>query len=146
MKILVDADSCPVKEIIIKVAKTYNIDVILFFDTSHIFNDTYAKVIMVDKGKDSVDYELIKYINKNDIVITQDYGVACMSLSKHAYAISPDGLIYTTHNIDTLLLRRYLSAKERKANKRVSGPKKRNRENDINFEKSLLSIINKRVK
>ena len=82
MKILVDADACPVKSIIVNIAKKENIPVIMFFDTSHCYNDGYSLVKTVDKGPDSVDFAIINCIDKGDICITQDYGLAVMAMSK----------------------------------------------------------------
>ena len=65
MKILVDADACPVKEIIINIAKKYNVDVWMFVDTSHILKSDYAKVFTVDKANDSVDIHLANNIRRH---------------------------------------------------------------------------------
>lgn len=143
MKILIDADSCPVKEIIVEVAKAYNLEVIMFFDTSHVYNDNYSQVITVDQGKDNVDFELVKYIEQHDIIVTQDYGLASMVLIKKVSVLNQNGLIYTKDNIDALLLQRFLAQKERKVTKRNKGPKKRTLSQDIQFKKSFLSLINK---
>ena len=59
MQILVDADACPVKEIIVRLAKERNIPVTMLIDTSHQLNDGYSEVIIVDKLADSVDFALI---------------------------------------------------------------------------------------
>jgi uncharacterized protein YaiI (UPF0178 family) len=140
MKILVDADACPVKNIILSVAKRFDLKIIMFIDTSHIYNDNYSEVITVDKGKDSVDFALANRIQKNDIVVTQDYGVAAMALSKEAYAIHQNGLIYNSDNIDKLLFERYLSQKIRKAGGRTQNQSKRTKDNDIAFEKALTKL------
>lgn len=142
MKILVDADACPVKATIISVAKQYSLEVIMFIDTSHIYCDDYSKVITVDKGRDSVDIALANKINKNDIVVTQDYGVATMALAKNALSLNQNGLIFDKDNIDKLLFERYLSQKVRRSGKSTKGSnqKKRTKENDIAFEKSLLYL------
>lgn len=142
MKILVDADACPVKSIIVKIAKYYSLEVIMFFDTSHVYEDDYSKVLIIDKGRDSVDFALINYLKSSDIVITQDYGVASLALSKKAYVLNQNGLIYTNENIDTLLYNRYLSQKIRRSGGKTKGPKKRSKLNDISFEKSLVKLIN----
>ncbi|ERJ12105.1 YaiI/YqxD family protein [Haloplasma contractile] len=142
MKLLVDADACPVKEQIVKIAKEFQLEVVMFIDTSHIYHDGYSKVITIDKGRDQVDFALINYLNENDIVISQDYGVACMALSKHAFVLNQNGLIYTNENIDGLLQTRYVNQKMRNAGLRTKGPKKRSHEQDIKFEKSLVTIIN----
>jgi len=136
-KILVDADACPVKSIILKIAKKYHLDVIFFIDTSHILEDDYAQVVVVEKGSDSVDFALINRTDKGDIVVTQDYGLAAMVFSKGAYAIHPSGLIYTNDNMDQLLFERHLNAKIRRAGGRHSGPSKRRSTDDDKFCNSL---------
>jgi len=114
MKILVDADACPARNIVIKVAKEFNLEVLMFVDTSHILEDGYSRIITVGQGKDAVDIALINHTEKGDIVVTQDYGVASMALGKQAYAINFNGLIYDANNIDRLMFERYLYPKNKK--------------------------------
>lgn len=140
MKILVDADACPVKEEILKVAKKHHLDVHMFFDTAHVYEDGYSTVYILDKGADSVDYALINKTTKGDIVVTQDYGVATMALSKQALAINQNGLIYTDDNIMTLLSKRAHSQKIRR-HKNLKGPKKRIKKDDITFMKNLEKLV-----
>ncbi len=141
MRVLIDADASPINHIAIDICKRNNIDIILFFDDSHIFNDDYAKVIITSQGADSVDYLLLQNIIMGDIVITQDYGLASLALLKTSSVISPNGLIYTNQNIDELLYKRYLGKMARLSNTRTKGPKKRTLENDMDFIKTLNSII-----
>ena len=141
MRILVDADACPVKEIIVRIAKQNNIDVLMFFDNSHVYNDGYSEVFILDKGADSVDYFLINKLNKGDIVVTQDYGVATMALSKECFPINQFGLIFNDDNILSLLTQRATNQKLRKHMK-MKGPKKRTVIDDKKFEESLVSLIN----
>lgn len=143
MRILVDADSCPVKESIVEIAKAHKLEVIMFFDTSHIYHDGYSQVIYIDKGRDGVDFALVNSLKSGDLVITQDYGVATMALSKNALAMNQNGLIYTNDNIEQLLNHRYLHQKLRKAKERVKGPKKRTVQQDDAFEKQLLYLIDR---
>lgn len=143
MKILVDADGCPVKEIVVKVAKEYHIPVIMICNTSHIIDDGYSQVIIVGKGKDSVDIALINKVDKGDIVITQDYGVATMVLSKKAYAVNQNGFLYNEGNIDRLLFQRHISAKIRRAGGKTSNPKRRTKEDNKRFEGVLRELIEK---
>jgi len=143
LKILVDADACPVKEIIVRIAKKYNIDIIMFIDTSHILNSCDYEVITVDKARDSVDIALINKVNKGDIVISQDYGVAAMALAKNAFALSQNGLVYSNDNIDKLLFERHLSQKSRKSKIRTKGPRKRTKDDDIFFENIFNELINR---
>lgn len=146
MKILVDADACPVKNIIVEIAKKYSIKVIMIIDTSHILNDGYSEVITVEKGKDSVDIALINRLSKDDIVVSQDYGVAAMAISKHAYAINQNGLIYTNDNIDRLLFERFLFQKVRRSGGRTINPRKRASADDSRFEVSFMKLIEEVIK
>ena len=82
MRILVDADGCPVRKIIVQVARANKIPVVMFADTSHRIEDGYSEVITASKGKDSVDIVLINRVEAGDIVVTQDYGVATMALAR----------------------------------------------------------------
>ena len=143
MKILVDADACPVKEIIIEVAKELDIKIIMFIDTSHILKDGYAEVITVDKGFDSVDMALVNSANRGDVIVTQDYGLAAMGLSKHAYVINQNGLIFDNDNIDTLLNQRHFVKQCKNAGKRIKTGKKRTKEDDVMFEVRFRELLDK---
>ena len=141
MKIYVDADACPVKEIIVYEAKKRNLEVIMIFDTSHQIDDGYSKVIVVDKSADSADIKIANLIEKNDVVVTQDYGVATMSLGKGARAINQNGLIYTNENIDRLMFERFLGKKIRRAGGRTKNVSNRTNEDNEKFRKALISIL-----
>lgn len=142
MKILIDADGCPVVDETIKIGKKINIETIIMCDTSHMFNKPGIEIITLPKGADSVDFALINKVNKGDIVITQDYGLAAMVLSKGGYPINQNGIVYTDENIDQLLYTRHLSKKARNSGSRMKGPKKRQKEDDIRFEENLINLIN----
>ncbi|MDK2563769.1 YaiI/YqxD family protein [Romboutsia sedimentorum] len=140
MKILIDADGCPVVDETIKIASKYNIEVIIMCDTSHTFNKDGVQTIILSKGADSVDFALVNRVNKGDIVVTQDYGLAAMVLSKGGLAINQNGRVYDNNNIDQLLLTRHLSKKMRSAGVRSKGPKKRTKEDDRSFEEGLVKL------
>ena len=147
MKILVDADACPVKEIIVEEAKNYGISVIMISDTCHIINDGYSACITVDKGRDSVDLALANKISAGDIAVTGDYALAALILAKNAYALSPNGLIYTNDNIDRLLFVRHVSREVRQKKKgRTKGPAARTNADNENFRSSLKALIEKALK
>jgi len=141
MKILVDADACPVKEIIVRLAKERCISVTMLTDTSHRLNDGYSKVITVDKQADSVDFTLIGLLAREDIVVTQDYGLAAMVLGKGAKAVNQNGLEYTDENIDRLLMERHLGAKVRRGGGRTKGPAKRTKADNVQFEAVFSGLL-----
>lgn len=140
MRILVDADACPVKEQIVSLAKQHDLAVTMFFDTAHVYDDGYSDVVIVDQGRDNVDYALINAVQTGDIVVSQDYGVATMALAKGAKAISQNGLIYTDDNILSLLNRRAFHQKMRR-HAHLKGPKKRTTAMDEDFVRALSSLI-----
>ena len=143
MRILIDGDGCPVVDLTIKISRKFNIEVIIMCDTSHIFNKDGAKTMVFSKGADSVDFALINLLKKDDIVITQDYGLAAMAINKASYVINQNGLIYSNENIDRLLYSRHISKKIRKSGGRTKGTKKRTKEDDLNFERTLTEICDK---
>lgn len=145
MKILVDADACPVKNVIIKVAKEFRLNVIMIIDNTHILEDSYCEIIVVDKARDSVDLALINRVHKGDVVVSQDYGVAAMALAKECYAISNHGLVFDKNNIDRLLFERHISQKIRKAGGKTSNPKKRTNEDNVHFEKVFRELIERAI-
>ncbi len=143
MKIVVDADACPVKDIIESVAKKYSLEVIMVIDTSHVLCSYYSKVITVDKGRDSADIVVINMTSPSDIVVTQDFGVAAMAIGKGAHAISQNGMLYTNQNMDKLLFERYLSKKERKNRNRTGHIRKRTIEDDSKFKENFEKLCNR---
>ena len=145
MKILIDADGCPVVDITVKIGIDYNIPITIMCDTSHIINKTGVETIVLSKGSDSVDFALVNKVNKGDIIVTQDYGLAAMVLSKGGYPINQNGMVYTNENIDQLLFTRHISKKIRNAGQRTKGPRKRTKEDDIKFKNSLIYLIEKTI-
>lgn len=145
MKIFVDADACPVVDIVEDIATKYNISVTLLCDTNHVLTSDYSEVIVVGAGADAVDYKLISICHRDDIVVTQDYGVAAMALGKGAFAIHQSGKWYTNENIDQMLMERHLNKKARRASSRnhIKGPRKRTEEDDQRFAESFEKLLRK---
>lgn len=141
MRILVDADACPVKDEIIQVAKKYKLPATYFVDVNHQLNSDYAEVITVDQGADSVDLKLINSMVSGDIVISQDYGVASLALGKKGFVLLPSGREIDIQNIDMLMFERHISREQRSQGKRGPKHKKRNqRDNDL-FKEALEKLV-----
>lgn len=141
MRILIDADGCPVVDIAVKIAQENDLECIILCDTSHFFEKDGATTIIVSQGMDSVDFALVNMLQKGDLVITQDYGLAAMSLARNAIPINQDGMIFDDGNIDALLLSRYTAKKIRNAGGRLKGNAKRTVSQDIAFAERLREII-----
>lgn len=142
MKIFVDADGCPVVNETIKIAKQFKLSCTLICDTAHEMHREGAETIIVSKGADAVDFVLVNKVKKDDIVVTQDYGLAAMVLAKQGHPIDQNGRRYTNENIDQLLYARHTAQKVRMAGGRLKGPKKRSRESNEIFIIKLRDLCN----
>ena len=147
MTIFVDADACPVTAIVEKIAIKYQIPVVLLCDTNHMLSSEYSTVKMIDAGRDAVDIALINLVKKDDIIVTQDYGVAAMALGRDAKAIHQSGRWYTNENIDRLLMERHIAkeARRRSSKNHLHGPKKRTDEENKRFEESFRQLIEQSI-
>lgn len=141
MRILLDGDGCPVVDISIKIAKLYNLEIIIVKNYNHEIYDNYATIITVEPTPNSADFYIVNHVKKGDIVITQDYGLAAMALSRKAFCINQNGFIINSQNIDGLLNRRHLNQELRRKHKKYSKFKKRNIQADLKFEKNLKILI-----
>lgn len=143
MRILVDADGCPVVDISIEVAGANGLQCVLICDTSHFFERDGAQTVTVSKGADSSDYAIVNMLKKGDVVVTQDYGLAAMVLARQGHPITQNGLVIGSLNIETLLLQRHTAKKIRSAGGRIKGPSKRGKEQDVKFKKQLEALVKK---
>ena len=107
----------------------------------HELHDDYAKIITVDQGRDMADIVLINNTVDNDIVVTQDYGVAALAIAKKAVAINQNGWMYTNENIDTLLMKRHLNQQMRRKHKKYSKIPKRSKEDNLKFEREFRKLV-----
>ncbi|MEG0522769.1 MAG: DUF188 domain-containing protein [Erysipelotrichaceae bacterium] len=146
-KILIDADGSPIINECINIANDYGIDVHIISDYNHVFNYPTAYIHQVDKGNDSADYALLNLLNSNDLVITQDYGLATLALSKKAYVLNNNGIEYNNDNIIEMLSKRAAGAAARK-HKNYGGnhQKKRTKEANIIFASLLKKFIEETYK
>ena len=141
MRILIDADGCPVVDLTVRLAKKHGTECIILCDTSHEFNRDGVQTVVVEKGADSVDFKIVNLVCEGDIVVTQDHGLAAMCLARKAIPVSQNGMVYTDKNIDQLLFTRYVSKKIRNSGGRMKGPSKRTPEQDKAFEATLMKLI-----
>ncbi|WP_010529195.1 YaiI/YqxD family protein [Lentibacillus jeotgali] len=136
MKVYVDADACPVKKTIITIAQDFNVPVVLVKSFSHFSHDDEqpgVEIIYVDAGAEAADYRIMQLAQQGDIIITQDYGLASLGLSKGCTVLHHKGFAYTDDNIDHLLQTRYVNAMARKSGKRTKGSKAFTTEDEAKF-------------
>ncbi|GGM41550.1 UPF0178 protein [Paraliobacillus quinghaiensis] len=146
MKIYVDADACPVKDIIISEGTLRNIPIFLVKSYAHYSlqdDPDGVTTIYVDADKEAADYRILSMTTSKDLVITQDYGLASLALEKNCTVIHHKGFRYTTENIDLLLETRYQSAQARKSGLRTKGPKAFTNADRTKFQTFLQDILSK---
>src|SRR5699024_8727439 len=106
---------------------------------------SHVSVVYVDKGADSADFKILQLAKQSDLVTTQDYGLASMTLGRTSEVMYHTGFMYTAKNIDNLMARRHANQAARRAGYKTKGPKAFTAEDRSNFahffEKTILQII-----
>ncbi len=147
-KILVDADSCPVKDIIIKAAGDTGTPVVLVASISHLIScdSDQVQVITVDNVPQAADMAVINHTNAGDIVVTGDYGLASLALARGAIPVSSRGFVFTPDNIDRLLLQRHIDVKIRRGGGRTKGPRALTEADRQSFERVLRKLVKQQAR
>ena len=141
MRILIDADGCPVVDEAVSLAQEFSLECIILCDTAHYFNREGARTVVLSQGADSVDFALVNMVKAGDIVVTQDYGLAAMCLARKSRPIHQNGMLYPDGNIDGLLASRHTAQKIRRGGGRTKGPSRRTKEQDMQFTSQLRKLI-----
>ena len=143
MRIIIDADACPkqVLKICQDIAAKYKLDVYTISSFDH--NIDNSQHFSVDTNAQEADLKIFNMTSPGDVVVTQDWGLAALIISKNAYCLSPIGIEYKSDKMDFLLEEREAKAKLRRGGGRTKGPKKRSAEDDLRFQSALESILNR---
>ncbi|CAI9388593.1 MULTISPECIES: YaiI/YqxD family protein [Bacillaceae] len=142
--VYVDADSCPVKEDIVEIASYYHYELLFVASYAHMMKENdEQKWKYVDSDKEAVDLFIMNATKKQDIVVTQDIGLASTLLLKQVTVLSPRGVIFEEKTINTALDMRYLSAKARRKGVYGKGPKPYTEEDCQKFRRNFIRILSK---
>ncbi|MGL5207293.1 MAG: YaiI/YqxD family protein [Acidaminococcaceae bacterium] len=141
MRIIIDADACPkqVLKICQNAAAKYQLEVYTISGFDH--NIDNLNHLSVDSNSQEADLKIFNMAKPGDLVITQDWGLAALIVSKNAYCLNPTGIEYTSGKMDFLLEEREVKAKLRRGGGRTKGPKKRSSADDKRFLEMLESIL-----
>ena len=124
-KIYVDADACPVKDEIIKVANRHKIQVFMVCNGGiRPFRNNLINLIIVSEGSDEADKWIFEKIKLEDIVVTSDIPLASKCIDKGASVLKHDGLILNVMNIGNLLATRDLMSDLRSSDPFLQGKSK----------------------
>ena len=121
--IFVDADGCPVKQEIYRVAERYGLKVTLVSNSRmRIPQENWLTLIVVDGQFDSADDWIVEHVAKNDIVVSGDIPLASRCLAKGAMTLSPTGRVFTEDSIGDALATRALRSHLRELGTMTGGP------------------------
>lgn len=145
MKILVDADGTNRIRQVEDIAKRFKIPVTLYCDRSRFLESSYSSIVYCDVSMDSADIKLFNQCQKGDIVVTNDIGLAGITLAKGAKVIHGCGRIISDRTIDRELGYRGVKQRMRRNTKHISEWRRITFENpkkeECNFPKNLIKLI-----
>lgn len=141
-EIYVDADACPVKQEVIKVAKRYQLSV-TFVSNLQMRNpdEEVAKLIVVENELNAADDWIADHVSKDDIVITGDLPLASRCLKKGARVIDNTGRIFSEASIGQMLATRDLMANLRESGVLTGGPAPFQKKDRSRFVQALDQVI-----
>ena len=140
--IFVDADACPVKQEIYRVAKRYELKVTLVSNSwMRIPQEDWLKLVVVDGQFDAADDWIVEHVTENDIVISGDIPLASRCLAKGAVVLDLRGGIFTEDNIGEAVASRELLSHLRDLGTITGGPAPLERRDRSRFLQRLDETI-----
>lgn len=99
-QVFVDADACPVKAEVMKVAERLEVRVTLVANSGlRPSRDPMVRVVVVSKGFDAADDWIVENVATGDVVVTADVPLASRCVEKGAFVLGPAGRLFTPENI-----------------------------------------------
>ena len=144
LKIFVDADACPVKEEVYRVAKRSGAHVVLVSNAwMRVPRESWIELVVVKEAGDldDADHHIVELAEADDIVVTDDIILASRCLEKDARALTPRGRVFTPESIGEALATRELMADLREAGAVTGGPAPFEKKDRSNFLQRLDEII-----
>lgn len=122
--VFVDADACPVKDEVYRVAERYGLQVTVVSNSwIRTPRDSTVTLVVVDKGPDAADDWIAGRSGRGDIVITADIPLADRALKAGALVIHPTGRLFTPDSIGGALASRAVGEHLRSLGEFTGGPK-----------------------
>lgn len=142
--IYVDADACPVREEIYKVAGRLNLPVVLVANGSRPIRPTglpFVRMVLVTEGADKADDWIAEHAGKGDVTVTADIPLASRCLQKGARALAPNGRVWEENNIGAALAGRELSRHLRELGMNAGGGPPMGKQDRSNFLVALDRLL-----
>ena len=123
VKIYVDADACPVKNEIERIAVRHDLKTYMVCNGGiRPSRNPLINLIVVIQESDAADIWITGNIEKNDICVTNDIPLAEQCIKKGAFTIRPNGMRFTLDNIGMVIATREIMGKIREGGEVTSGP------------------------
>ncbi len=123
LHIYVDADACPVKPEVYRVASRYRLEVTLVSNSwMRVPKERWIALKLVEEGFDAADDWIVDHVQPHDIVVTADIPLANRCLKEGAHVIGPTGKPFTEDNIGMAVAARDLLSELRSAGGITGGP------------------------
>jgi hypothetical protein len=123
--IYIDADACPVRDEVYRVAERLSLGVFVVSNGSRPIRPSQnpqVQMIVVSDGADAADHWIAEHIGPDDICVTADIPLAARCLAKDAQALAPNGKIWNKDNIGNALAGREVSRHLRELGMTGGGP------------------------
>ena len=124
VEIYVDADACPVKDEVLRVAARHGLRTYLVSDGGiRPRQDPLVELVIVSRGADAADDWIAAHVQASDICVTNDIPLAARCLDRGALAIRPNGEAFTQDGIGMAMAGRELLQGLRDAGEITGGPR-----------------------
>ena len=145
--IYVDADACPVKDEVLKVAERHGL-IVTFVSNGGLrpSRDPMVRHVVVSKGADAADDWIVEHVTAGDIVVTADIALASRCLAKGAAALGNTGAPFTEDNIGDAMATRTLLAELRGAGEITKGPRAFTARDRSRFLQSLEDAVQRSLR
>jgi uncharacterized protein YaiI (UPF0178 family) len=144
ISIFVDADACPVKAEIYRVAERYGLKVYVVANSFiNVPRDPRIERVVVNDSFDAADDWIAERAGATDIVVTADIPLADRSLKKGATVIGSTGVPFTSASIGMAMANRDLLANLRAMGEVSGGPKPMTQRDRSRFLSSLDEAVNR---
>ena len=142
LNIYVDADACPVKQEVYRVAKRCGLDVTLVANSwMRVPEERWLKLEVVGEGFDAADDWIVEHVEADDIVVTADILLASRCIKEGARVIGTTGKPFTENNIGSALATRDLLSELRGAGEITGGPAPIDKRDRSRFLQELDQMI-----
>ena len=142
LHIYVDADACPVKQEVYRVARRYRLDVTLVANSwMRVPDERWLRLEVVGDGFDAADDWIVEQVQPHDIVITADIPLANRCIKEGARVIGTTGKPFTEDNIGSVLATRDLLSELRGAGEITGGPPPLQKRDRSRFLQQLDEVI-----